>query len=121
MELTGHDECCGFGGLFSIKNAEISTAMGRRKCLNLAQSGADVVALCDVSCMTHINGLLSRQAQHVRAVHIAEILNSQVDVEEEGAEPGAEDSAPPSASSPAGSPPASSPSGGQPRRWQDMR
>jgi L-lactate dehydrogenase complex protein LldE len=80
VELAGAEECCGFGGLFSVKNPGISTAMGQRKCLNLAQSGADVVALCDVSCMTHINGLLTRQAQRCRAVHIAEILNNQVDV-----------------------------------------
>ncbi len=80
VELAGSDECCGFGGLFSVKNAGISTAMGQRKCLNVAQSGADVVAMCDVSCMTHISGLLSRQAQHARAVHIAEILNNQVKV-----------------------------------------
>jgi L-lactate dehydrogenase complex protein LldE len=79
--MTGSDECCGFGGLFSIKNAEISTAMGRRKTLRCLDSGADVVALCDVSCMTHINGLLSRQAQRVRAVHIAQLLTNEVDVE----------------------------------------
>lgn len=107
VELAGHDECCGFGGLFSIKNAEISSAMGRRKCLNLAQSGADVVTLCDVSCMTHINGLLSKQAQRIRAVHIAEILNSQVDVAEEPSESGGDDVA--------------GPAGRQPRRWQDAR
>lgn len=78
VELPGAEECCGFGGLFSVKNAGISSAMGQRKCHNIAQSDADVVALCDVSCMTHINGLLGRQAQPVRAVHIAEILNNQV-------------------------------------------
>lgn len=78
VPLPEGEECCGFGGLFSIKNAEISTAMGRRKTLNIAQSGADLVTLCDVSCMTHINGLLERQAQGCRAVHIAEVLNNQV-------------------------------------------
>ncbi|MEZ4663302.1 MAG: (Fe-S)-binding protein [Caldilineaceae bacterium] len=82
-ELEGAEECCGFGGLFAIKNAGISTAMGQRKTQNLAISGADVVALCDVSCMTHINGLLSRQGQRCRAVHIAQVLNSQVDVDDE--------------------------------------
>ena len=86
VELAGDDECCGFGGLFAIKNAEISTAMGQRKCVNLAQTDADVVTLCDVSCMTHINGLLERQGQHIRAVHIAEILN-QRPPEEETVEP----------------------------------
>lgn len=81
VELPGADECCGFGGLFAVKNADISTAMGHRKTRNLTDSGADVVAMCDVSCMTHINGLLKRQAQRCRAVHIAEVLNSQVDVD----------------------------------------
>lgn len=80
VELNGAEECCGFGGLFALKNSDISTAMGQRKTRNLAETDADVVALCDVSCMTHINGLLSRQAQRCRAVHIAEVLNNQVDV-----------------------------------------
>ena len=75
VELEGQYECCGFGGLFAIKNADISSAMGRRKAANIANSGADVVALCDVSCMTHINGILEKQGQSVRAVHIAQILN----------------------------------------------
>jgi L-lactate dehydrogenase complex protein LldE len=101
IELPGAEECCGFGGLFSVKNAGISTAMGKRKAINLAQSGADVVALCDVSCMTHINGILSRQAQHCRAVHIAEVLNNQVDVEP---------TTPAAEAAPAV----------KPRRWQDI-
>jgi L-lactate dehydrogenase complex protein LldE len=112
VDLTGSDECCGFGGLFSVKNPGISTAMGQRKCLNLAQSNADVVALCDVSCMTHINGLLSRHGQRCRAVHIAEILNSQVEV---GSPPPAP--APPPASAQRAAPPP----GEKPRRWQDIR
>jgi L-lactate dehydrogenase complex protein LldE len=80
VEMTAADECCGFGGLFAIKNGEISTAMGQRKTQNIVKSDADVVTLCDVSCMTHINGLLSRQGQRVRAVHIAQVLANQVDV-----------------------------------------
>lgn len=80
VELEGTEECCGFGGLFAIKNPGISTAMGQRKTRNIAASDADIVALCDVSCMAHINGLLQRQAQRARAVHIAEVLNNQIDV-----------------------------------------
>lgn len=102
VPLVGAEECCGFGGLFAIKNAGISTAMGQRKARNLADSGADVVALCDVSCMTHINGLLERQAQRCRAIHIAEILNNQIDVPKA---PNVDVT--------------SSPSTPAPRRWQD--
>lgn len=103
VELNGADECCGFGGLFALKNAGISTAMGQHKTRNLADTDADIVALCDVSCMAHINGLLTRQAQRCRAVHIAEVLNNQVDVTER-------ESAPPPA-----------PPQRAPRRWQDTK
>jgi len=103
VELNGAEECCGFGGLFALKNAGISTAMGQRKTRNLADTNADIVALCDVSCMTHINGLLTRQAQRCRAVHIAEVLNNQVDVTEQE------------------STPAPAPTIRAPRRWQDAK
>lgn len=73
--IRGTDECCGFGGLFAIKNAEISTAMGRRKAANLKESGAEIVVMNDVSCMTHLNGILEREGHSCRAVHIAELLN----------------------------------------------
>ena len=102
VAMTGADECCGFGGLFAIKNGGISTAMGQRKAQNIAKSDADAVALCDVSCMTHINGLLSREGQRCRAVHIAQVLTNQVDV---AARPASGEVAPESKAAP--------------RRWQD--
>jgi L-lactate dehydrogenase complex protein LldE len=74
VELQAEHECCGFGGLFALKNAGISTAMGQRKVECIIQSGADVVAVNDVSCMTHINGLLGKTEHQCRAVHIAELL-----------------------------------------------
>jgi L-lactate dehydrogenase complex protein LldE len=79
---------------------EISTAMGQRKTHNIVKSDADVVALCDVSCMTHINGLLSRQGQRTRAVHIAQVLANQVTVAPRTRSPRNEAPTPP-------------------RRWQD--
>ncbi len=75
VELPGADECCGFGGLFALKNAEISTAMGRRKADNLKASEANLVVMNDVSCMTHLNGILEHEGHACRAVHIAELLN----------------------------------------------
>jgi len=105
VDLNGAEECCGFGGLFSIKNSGISTAMGQRKTRNLAESDADVVTLCDVSCMTHINGLLQRQAQRCRAVHIAQVLNSEVDINEPPTTPASSEPTPTTA----------------PRRWQDTK
>jgi L-lactate dehydrogenase complex protein LldE len=77
VDLPNESECCGFGGLFALKNAEISTEIGRRKVRNIEASGADVVAVNDVSCMTHINGLLKREGKGQRAVHVAELLNGK--------------------------------------------
>ncbi|MDE0199911.1 MAG: (Fe-S)-binding protein, partial [Caldilineaceae bacterium] len=78
VDLPHADDCCGFGGLFAIKNSGISAAMGRAKATNAEQSGADAIVLCDVSCMTHINGILSREGIACRAHHIAEILNNHL-------------------------------------------
>ena len=74
VELPGTDECCGFGGVFSVEHPELSTAMLERKIANLASTGADVAVACDAGCITNINGGLHRQGRLLRMVHIAEIL-----------------------------------------------
>ena len=74
IDLEGAEECCGFGGIFALWNADISTEMGRRKARTLDASGAEVVAVADVGCMTHMNGILTRDGHRCRAVHIAELL-----------------------------------------------
>jgi L-lactate dehydrogenase complex protein LldE len=67
-------ECCGFGGTFSVKNADTSVAMGNDKADDVLATGADVLASADTSCLMHIGGLLSRRAAPIRVVHLAEIL-----------------------------------------------
>jgi L-lactate dehydrogenase complex protein LldE len=76
-ELARADECCGFGGTFSIKNADTSSAMLEDKCACLEQSGAEVCTALDGSCLLQIGGGLSRRGSSVRAVHLAEILASR--------------------------------------------
>ncbi len=73
-ELPGAEECCGFGGLFAVKLPHISEAMLQRKVDQIEATGADVAVMCDASCMTQINGRLSRQGSRCRAMHIAEVL-----------------------------------------------
>ncbi len=125
VEMQGAEECCGFGGLFAIKNAPISEAMGRTKTLNIQGSGADVVALCDVSCMMHINGLLSRQGQQVRAVHLAQLLTGEYSVAQTAAPEtptgSAESGASAGGSGTASSGVAPSEKAAPPRRWQDVK
>lgn len=69
------DECCGFGGLFSIKNAEISAAMLERKLAAIDASGADRVVSCDLGCLMQIGGGLHRRGSTVRAQHLACFLD----------------------------------------------
>ncbi|MFN8059238.1 MAG: (Fe-S)-binding protein [Vicinamibacterales bacterium] len=75
VPLAGCDECCGFGGLFSIKMSEISAAMLARKIANLEASGASVVAACDASCLLHIEGGLRRRDSSIVVKHLAEVLD----------------------------------------------
>lgn len=74
IELPEQQECCGFGGLFSIEHPEISAAMLERKIRNFINCGADRLVSCDGGCIAHINGGLHRRGLPQRAVHIAEIL-----------------------------------------------
>jgi L-lactate dehydrogenase complex protein LldE len=75
-ELPNMEECCGFGGTFSVKMPGTSLAMGRTKAENILATGADVVCSPDVSCLMHIDGILRRDPamQHIRSMHIAEVL-----------------------------------------------
>ena len=73
-QLHHGDECCGFGGVFSVEHPEISAAMLERKIGNVEASQAPVVVACDAGCITHLNGGLHRSGKNRRAVHIAEVL-----------------------------------------------
>ena len=59
VELPGAEECCGFGGTFAVKNADVSGAMLADKCAAIRATGAEYVAAADNSCLTHIGGGLS--------------------------------------------------------------
>lgn len=70
------EECCGFGGTFAIKNADVSSAMLADKARFVLNTGAEVCTAVDNSCLMHIYGSLHRQKTSVRTAHLAEILAS---------------------------------------------
>jgi len=74
VELPSAESCCGFGGTFALKNADVSTAMLEDKMANITTTGAAVCTAGDASCLMHIGGGLSRTGSGVRTVHLAEIL-----------------------------------------------
>jgi L-lactate dehydrogenase complex protein LldE len=74
IPLPHADECCGFGGVFSVEHPQISAAMLERKIANIESTGASTVVVCDAGCLMHINGGLHRQGKKPSVVHIAEVL-----------------------------------------------
>lgn len=76
VEMAQSDRCCGFGGTFSIKYSDISTALVADKVSRILESGADTVVGCDMGCLLNIEGYLPRMGHPVKVKHIAEVLSS---------------------------------------------
>ena len=68
------EQCCGFGGTFAVKNADVSAAMLTEKIVAVQNTRAEVCTACDNSCLMHMQGMLHRQFAGVRTLHIAEVL-----------------------------------------------
>ncbi|GAA3722952.1 (Fe-S)-binding protein [Gordonia hankookensis] len=76
VELPAAEQCCGFGGTFAMKNADVSVAMGSDKTAHVKETGAEVLVAGDNSCLAHIGGMLSRERSGIRMMHLAEVLAS---------------------------------------------
>ncbi len=71
------EDCCGFGGVFSIEHPELSAELLKRKLSNLEASTSPTLVVTEAGCRMHIAGGLSKQKKPHRVVHIAEVLNSR--------------------------------------------
>jgi len=76
VELPHADECCGFGGVFSVEHPELSAEMLKRKLANLDETGASTLVVCDSGCLMHIQGGLMRNKKTQRVVHLAQVLDN---------------------------------------------
>jgi L-lactate dehydrogenase complex protein LldE len=74
IPLERADECCGFGGSFSVRFPEISGAMVRDKASLIEKTGADAVVATDAGCLMNIAGCLRRRGSKIQVLHLAEIL-----------------------------------------------
>lgn len=85
IEMTTPEQCCGFGGTFSIKFGEISSRIAERKCGDIERTGADAVVLGDLGCMLNIEGRMRRRGDsRTQVFHIAEILAGSITREQGG-------------------------------------
>lgn len=77
VDLPNADECCGFGGIFSMEHPELSAEWLKRKISNLETSNAPTLVVADSGCRMHIASGLNRQKRPQRVIHIAEVLNNR--------------------------------------------
>ena len=71
------EECCGFGGTFSVKFPEVSGGMARTKIESIKRTGANVVVSIDSSCLMQLHGVIRREGLPVTTMHLAEVLASR--------------------------------------------
>lgn len=77
VPLPHKEDCCGFGGTFSVKMAEISEQMVDEKVLHVEETGADYLIGADAGCLLNIGGRSNRQGKSFKIMHIASVLNSR--------------------------------------------
>ena len=77
VELPERQDCCGFGGVFSVEHPELSAEFLKRKIANLEKTEAPTLVVADTGCRMHLQGGLHRQGKAQRVVHIAEVLDSR--------------------------------------------
>lgn len=76
-ELPGKEQCCGFGGTFSVKMGQISEQMVDEKVRHVEETGAEYLIGADAGCLMNIGGRMERQGKKIKVLHIAEVLNSR--------------------------------------------
>lgn len=76
-ELPGKEQCCGFGGTFAVKMAQISEQMVDEKVRHVEETGAEYLIGADVACLMNIGGRIDRVGKPIKVMHIAEVLNSR--------------------------------------------
>lgn len=77
VELRRDDECCGFGGTFCVNEEAISVAMGKDRIKDHMDSNAQVIVGADMSCLMHMQGIISRDKTPIRTLHISQILSGE--------------------------------------------
>jgi L-lactate dehydrogenase complex protein LldE len=76
VEMQRRDECCGFGGMFAVKNEPISAAMARQKVNHALETGAEYIISTDSSCLMHQESYIRKHNLPIKVAHIADVLAS---------------------------------------------
>ena len=76
-EMEAAEECCGFGGTFSVKFPEVSGAMARTKIDSIRKTEAGAVVSIDSSCLMQLQGVMEKAGLPIRTMHLGEVLASR--------------------------------------------
>lgn len=76
VEMEETETCCGFGGTFAVKFDAISNAMADQKINHALDTGASCIISTDLSCLMHLQGVISKKNLPLRTMHIADVLAS---------------------------------------------
>ncbi len=76
-EMEAAEECCGFGGTFSVKFPEVSGGMARTKIDSIIKTEATTIVSIDSSCLMQLQGVIQRAGLNIRTMHLAEVLASR--------------------------------------------
>lgn len=74
VELPEQEQCCGFGGIFSVKDENESVALGNRKLQYALEAGADYIVSTDSACLMHLDAIIRNQGLKIQVLHIAELM-----------------------------------------------
>ena len=77
LEMDAAEECCGFGGTFSVKFPEVSGGMANTKIESILRTKADAVVGADSSCLMQLQGVMRRAGLSIPTLHLAEVLASR--------------------------------------------
>jgi L-lactate dehydrogenase complex protein LldE len=78
VDLSRRDECCGFGGIFSVVEEAVSCRMGLDRLADHRGAKAEVITSTDISCLLHLDGLAQKNRFDFRTMHVAEVLASSL-------------------------------------------
>jgi L-lactate dehydrogenase complex protein LldE len=76
VEMKDTETCCGFGGTFAVKFDAISAAMADQKIDHALSTGATHIISTDLSCLMHLQGIISKKELPLTTMHIADVLAS---------------------------------------------
>jgi L-lactate dehydrogenase complex protein LldE len=78
VEMKDKDQCCGFGGTFSIKHEAISTAMAEQKVGHALDTGAQYIVSTEASCLMHLQTFINKQNLDIKTLHLADLLAKSI-------------------------------------------